>query len=270
MKSFARKTLASPVHLAGRGLHTGVAVNLTIHPGDQGIAFRYGGDRIPARPDMVTDTTRSTKLGPVGTVEHLMSAFAGLEITDAEVEVDAPEIPGVDGSAAPFVAALLAAGLEGLGEREVQVPYTRLFLQEDEGLKGAVAKGEGHWRYVYDAGARWPGSQAFELDDVVATYATDIAPARTFAFAEEILAILQMGLAQGLDEHSALILGPDGYQNEARFPDEPARHKLLDVIGDLYLAGVPLRALSVVVEKTGHRANVKLAQMLFQATHDGP
>lgn len=265
MTSFPRHTLKSPAKFQGLGLHTGVPVNVTIHPGQDGIAFRYGGSRTAAHPSNVTDTTRSTKLGDVGTVEHLMSALAGLEITDAEIELDAPELPGLDGSAAVYVERILAAGIEHLGERECPELFTRLFLQEDKGLKVAIAKGEGHWRYVYDTEDRWPGEQSFELEDVVGGYPANIASARTFAFAEEIPMIIQMGLAKGLDESSALILGIEGYKNEPRYPDEPARHKLLDLIGDLYLAGIPCRALSVVAERTGHRANVKAAAQLAAA-----
>lgn len=265
MIEYPRHTLKETVHLEGLGLHTGVPVRIAIRPSDSGIAFRMGSSRVVAHPANVTDTTRSTKLGEIGTVEHLMSAFAGLEITDAEVELDEPELPGMDGSAAPFVAALLAAGREALGNAEIPALYSRVFLQEDAGLKAAVSKGEGHWRYVFQVENRWPGEQSFETPDAVADYADQIAPARTFALAEEVPAIIQMGLGKGLDENSALILGIEGYKNESRFSEEPARHKLLDVIGDLYLAGVPLRALNVVAEKTGHRSNVKLAAMLAQA-----
>jgi UDP-3-O-acyl-N-acetylglucosamine deacetylase len=247
------------------GLHTGVPVNVTIHPGENGIAFRYGADRTRAHPANVSDTTRSTKLGEVGTIEHLMSAFAGLEITDAEVELDAPELPGLDGSAGGFADAILAAGIERIGEREFPDLYTRIFMQEEGGLKVAIAKGGGQWRFVFATDERWPKEQAYELDDAVAGYVENVARARTFAFAEEIPMIIQLGLAKGLDESSALILGIEGYKNEPRYEDEPARHKLLDLMGDLYLAGVPCRALSVVAERTGHRANVKAAALLAQA-----
>ena len=263
--TFHRKTVRETVVIEGRGLHTGVPVRLAIHPGSDGIAFRFGASRVAATPANVTDTTRSTKVGEVGTVEHLMSAFAGLEITDVEVEVDAPEIPGMDGSSGPLVVSMLATGFESLGEREVPALFTRVFLQEDDGTKVAIAKGTGTWRYIFTTPGRWPGEQAYERDDAVADYATEIAPARTFAFAEEIPMIIQMGLAKGLDEKSALILGIEGYKNEPRFEDEPARHKLLDLMGDLYLAGIPIRALSVVAERSGHRANVKAAALLADA-----
>ena len=260
---YTRRTLANPIVLEGLGLHTGEPVRLTVHPASEGIHFRFGAERTHAIPANVSDTQRSTKLGSVGTIEHLMSAFAGLEITDAEVEVSAPEIPGMDGSSMPFVRAMLDAGFVDLEERDRPNLFTRVFFVEGE-IKVAVGKGEGHWKYRYDLGDRWPKAQEFDAM-LPASYVTEVASARTFALAEEIPYIIQAGLAKGLDESSALILGIDGYKNEARFPDEPARHKLLDVIGDLYLAGIPLRYLNVAAERTGHRTNVKTAQQIVDS-----
>ncbi len=222
----------------------------------------FGRNRFPAglrenqgRP---TETFPTPPVAPasdlVSTIEHMMSALAlVLEITDAEVELDAPELPGMDGSSLEFVRGLLAAGLETIGNEERPSLFRRVFFHEGT-TKIAAAKGDGHWRYEFETGERWPGTQSFEETWVVDRYAEEIAPARTFAFAEEIPAIIQMGLAKGLDESSALILGIDGYKNEARFTDEPARHKLLDLIGDLYLAGIPIRNLNVSSEqKWAHR-----------------
>ncbi len=263
--SFSRRTVAERVTFSGKGLHSGIPVKMTIHPGEAGIWFRYGSERIKAIPENVSDTTRCTRLGSISTIEHLMSAFAGLEITDAEVELDAGELPGMDGSAAAYVDTLANAGFEHVGLEAKPQLYRRVFLQEGA-TKIAVAKGSGHWRYVYETGERWPGTQSFEVPEIVVAYRDDIAPARTFALSEELPMIAKLGLGQGLDETSALILGTEGYQNKARFADEPARHKLLDAAGDLYLAGIPLRLLSVVAERSGHTANVKAALMLKQAT----
>ena len=263
--SFTRQTVSNPVSFQGLGLHTGVPVRMTIHPGKDGIRFRLGSDRFLASPENVTDTTRSTRLGTIGTVEHLMSAFAGLELTDAEVELDAPEVPGMDGSSTQFVEGIQQVGFESLGENPMLHLYRRVFYHEGS-IKVAVAKGNGHWRYVYEAGSRWPGTQSYEAQSVVDAYPDQIAKARTFALSEEIPMIMKMGLGKGLDETSALILGLDGYENEERFSDEPARHKLLDSIGDLYLAGIPIGLLNVVSERSGHAANVKAAAMLKAAT----
>ncbi len=165
-----RKTVKTSVSFEGIGLHTGVPVRLIVHPGQSGISFRMGSEQVEARPGNVTDTTRSTKLGSVGTVEHLMSALCGLEITDAEVEVDAPELPGMDGSASPYVEGLKQAGFEALTGREAPDLFRRVFFQEGD-VKIAIGKGEGAWRYVFQTGDRWPGEQVVEHDDVITGYA---------------------------------------------------------------------------------------------------
>jgi UDP-3-O-acyl-N-acetylglucosamine deacetylase len=264
---YRRRTLAREVDVSGVGLHGGEPTLMRLRPGSKGIGFHRGGTRFAAVAENVTDTTRSTRLGEVNTVEHLMSALAGLEITDLEIEVEGDEAPGLDGSAAPWVSALVEAGLEDLGEATAFPPFKRVFFQEGE-LSVGAASGAGHWRYDYVLNERWPGTQSFEAQDVVAQYGSEIAPARTFALAEEIPMILQLGLARGLDENSALILGIEGYKNEARFDDEPARHKLLDLCGDLYLSGLPLRCLNVVAVRSGHRSNVKVAALLREASRD--
>jgi len=262
--TYQRKTLASSVSFEGIGLHSGAPVKMTVHPAEAGIAFRYGNDRFLARPENVTETTRSTKLGTVSTIEHVMSALAGLEITDAEIELDAPEVPGLDGSAMPFFDAIEQAGATDLGTAELPPLFRRLFVHE-EPVKIAISDGTGHWRYDYDTGERWPNLQSFEFRAGSDSYREQLASARTFAFLEEVPKIIAAGLGLGLDESSVLILGPEGYKNEARFADEPARHKLLDLIGDLYLSGVPIRFLNVVAEKSGHRTNISAASMIRRA-----
>lgn len=259
-----RHTVGDTVVFAGRGLHGGEPVTVRVHPGENGIRFRHRADVFPADPFAVSDTRRCTCLGPIATVEHLMAALAGLEITDAEIEVDGNEIPGMDGSAQPFVDGLLGAGITAVGEREIPPLFRRLFLQEDL-IKIAIGRGEGTWRYEYRLADRWPGEMIYEASELPSPFPSDIAAARTFGLIEEVPMIIQMGLARGLDEDGALILGEDGYKNESRFPDEPARHKLLDLIGDLYLAQVPIRCLNVVAERSGHRTNVEAARMLATA-----
>lgn len=266
-QTFVRQTLQHSVTLSGKGLHSGEPVRVTISPGDRQIGFRAeGGTRIALSPDSVIDTSRSTRLDGISTIEHLMSALAGLEITDAEVEVWGGELPGLDGSSAEFVAALLGAGLTPIGTLSVEGPFARIFSKEDTHTC-AISTGTGHWQYDFiTAESRWPGHQTFCLDLSPQTYAAEIAPARTLAFEEELDWIKANGLGRGLDEHSALVLGHQGYINASRFDDEPVRHKLLDLIGDLYLSGVPIRALNVVAEKVGHTANVALAKRLAEAT----
>lgn len=266
--TYKRKTVRRPVEFEGLGLHSGVPLRVAVHPGSKGIIFRHGSDSWAASPENVTDTRRCTKLGDISTVEHLMSALAAMEITDAEVEVTYPELPAMDGSAAPFYCGLLEAGLEQLGDAEMPDIFSRIFVPEGE-AKIAIAAGTGHWRYEFHTGERWPGLQVFETENVVADFSAKIAPARTFGFEEELPMIAAAGLAKGLDVSSALVLGQAGYLNEARSPDEPVLHKMLDAIGDLYLAGIPIRLLNVTASRTGHTANVKAAGLLFRAVNGG-
>lgn len=261
--TFCRKTLSGEVRFAGRGLHSGVPVEVRIHPGQEGLAFRYGNERIPACPESVTSTDRCTCLGSVSTVEHLMAAFAGLEVTDAEVEVSAPELPALDGSALPYAVALAEVGFEALPDGNGSEPFARIYLHEGE-RKIAISAGDGQWRYEYRSDS-WPRHQLFERACVVDGFLNEVAPARTFGDAKQAKALQAAGYALGLDLDSALLLGEDGYANPARFPDEPARHKLLDALGDLYLAGVPVRFLNVVAQGTGHRMNVQAAAQLYRA-----
>jgi UDP-3-O-[3-hydroxymyristoyl] N-acetylglucosamine deacetylase len=266
-QTFARQTLREPVTFSGKGLHSGEPVKVTVSPGDQQIGFRTGsGTRIPIRPDAVVDTSRCTCIPGISTIEHLMSALAGLEITDAEVEVTGGELPGLDGSSAEYVTAFRAAGLTTIGSLAIEGPFARIFSKEDSHTC-AISTGQGQWQYDFvTQGTRWPGHQTFCLDLTPESYAAEIAPARTIAFEEELEWIKQHGLGRGLDEHSALVLGQHGYLNASRFADEPVRHKLLDLIGDLYLSGIPVRALNVVAERVGHTANVALARRLAEAT----
>ncbi len=255
-----RQTLRQTAEFEGWGLHSGVAVRVRMHPSESGIVFRCGSDWVEARPENVTDTDRCTRLGPIGTIEHLMAALAGLEVTDVEVELTAPELPALDGSAGPYVEGILRAGLETMAEWEPAAPFSRVFLHEGE-RKLSISAGEGHWRYEYRC-AGWPHEQVFESADVVRDFPTEVAPARTFGDAAQAPALQAAGYARGLDLSSALLIGEAGYANAARFDDEPARHKLLDAMGDLYLAGIPIRLLNLVAQGTGHRMNVAAAQML--------
>lgn len=263
-----RMTLASTARFEGRGLHSGVTVEVGVHPGEQGIAFRLGADRIPARPDQITDTTRCTRLGPISTIEHLMSAFAGLGVTDAEVEIDAPELPALDGASKRWCDGLREAGFTDLAPDEVRLPFARIF-EKSASASIAIGQGRGSWRYTFDGGTRFPKRQEVTFEAATDDYEATVAPARTLVFEDEIEAARMAGLGRGLDEHTVLVLGPEGYVNPERFPDEPARHKLLDLIGDLYLAGVPIGLLNVTAERSGHRANVAAAQKLWEACWSG-
>jgi UDP-3-O-acyl-N-acetylglucosamine deacetylase len=255
-----RASVAETIRIDGLGLHSGTRVQIRIHPSDQGIVFRYGHDRIPATPSAVTGTRLCTRLGPISTVEHLLGALAGMQITDAEIEVSAPEIPGLDGSAAPFVAAIQAAGTQPCGWRPDPPVTSRIHVRETAG-NIRICPGTGRWTYIFDTGDRWPGRQTYAAD-LRNEFPAQVAPARTIAFGDEIPWLQAAGMGRGLDEHSVVIVGVAGYDGPARFSDEPARHKILDLMGDLYLAGVPVTDLDVCAYRSGHRLATRAAALL--------
>ena len=260
-KTYKRHTISSEFVIEGPGLHSGEAASVTVHPGDSGIRFMDGGSWISASPANVTDTSRCTKLGGISTIEHLMSAMAGLGVTDADVEVTGGELPAAEGCAKPYVEAILRVGLAECGELTVDGPFARVFLQELPS-KYAVGLGEGWWRAVYVREGEFIGRQEFEMEFSSERFIHAIAPARTFVLEEELEMARKFGLGKGLDETSCLIVGKEGFGNAARFSDEPARHKMLDMIGDLALSGVPAVHLDVVAEFTGHKWNVEVARKI--------
>ena len=274
-----QRTLASPARVEGRGLFSGAAVTATVRPAaaDTGVVFRRtdlpGAPEIPARIDFVTPRPRRTALETEGAsvemVEHCLSALAGLHIDNAYIDVDGPEIPAGDGSASLFIDAIDNAGIAELDVLVQPLVVTEpITVREGDATLAALPCEGAHPEMVYvmDYGERsFLGRQSHTYTLSADEYRREIAPARTFGFAEEIPALLERGLARGLGPETALVLGPSGYEGAARFADEPARHKLLDCIGDLYLTGIPIRALNVVAERTGHRAHVEAAKLLAEA-----
>jgi len=142
--TYRRKTVANTAIFEGLGLHSGVPVTVNVNPGSDGIHFRCNSQRVQARPENVTDTTRCTRLGEISTIEHLMSALAGLEITDAEIELTEPELPALDGCAKAFYDGLSAAGSGDLGEGELDLPYARLWHKPGT-VEIAIGQGTGRW-----------------------------------------------------------------------------------------------------------------------------
>ena len=261
---FPRLTLKKTVSFEGKGVHSGSAVRAVVYPGESGIIFRYGKGQWKARPKYVTRTQLCTCLGDISTIEHLMSAFAGLGVTDAEVDLTGAELPAMDGASLAFCEALNAAGFEELGPNQLSLPEEEIFLED--GLTSIQIKsGEGRIKYTFESGERWPKLQTYHFNfDSPESYMREIAPARTFCFEEQVAQILSAGLGQGLDDKTALIIGEHGYVNQERFPNEPARHKILDLIGDLYLAGIPLQFLNIVARKGGHALNVRMAAKILE------
>jgi UDP-3-O-[3-hydroxymyristoyl] N-acetylglucosamine deacetylase len=278
--TWRQRTLKAPIGCVGVGLHSGKRVSLTLRPAnpDQGIIFRRTdlGLDIPARFDHVLDTRLATVLGlpknpvaRVATVEHVMAALAGSGIDNAIVELDGPETPILDGSAAPFLFLVDCAGwadqetLRSVIEirRTVRVTDGDAFAElrpANPGMHGL------DMALSIDFSAAAIGRQALSLRLTPDSFRQDLAPARTFALAEEVAQLQAAGLALGgsLDNaivvDQARVLNPTGL----RMPDEFARHKLLDAVGDLALAGAPLRG-RFVAHRSGHALNNRLLRALF-------
>lgn len=281
-----RRAPAGPVTLAGTGLFTGRDASVTIRPPvnptdhARGIILRTRAAHAPATVANLSDAPAhpafatlkprctSVRVAPdhtVATVEHLLSALAGMGITDADIEAEGPEIPILDGSALPFVRALHAVGLRALDntvrpitlERpiELRTGDTLLIAEPADAIDYAYHLDFGPGSPIPPGEARWDGDPA--------RYAAEIAPARTFATLADAQAMRAVGLFARFTPADLLVIGPQGpIDNAWRLPDECARHKLLDLIGDLALLGRPLIA-RVRAHKTGHAHTHELCRRIL-------
>ncbi|HTP61678.1 MAG TPA: UDP-3-O-acyl-N-acetylglucosamine deacetylase [Burkholderiales bacterium] len=271
-----QRTLKSLVSATGVGLHTGQKVRLTLRPAqpDTGVVFRRtdlpGVADLPARADLVGETRLCSCLvsGAVKiyTIEHLMSALSGLGVDNAYVDLDGPEVPIMDGSAAPFVLLIQQAGVEeqGAPKRFLRVKKR---IEAKEGDKWAVLEPyEGFklsFSIVYDHPVIEKSNTELTVDFATTSYLKEVARARTYGFMHDVESLRESGLALGgglenavvLDEHR--VLNAEGL----RFGDEFIRHKILDAIGDLYLLGRPFLA-AFSAYKSGHGLNNKLLRDL--------
>ena len=275
-----QRTLTDTATVTGVGFVTGKSVVARFHPAppDTGLSFRRsdlpGAPAVPARVEFVTGTQRRTTLGPsecgVTLVEHVIAALAGLRIDNCTVELDGAEPPGLDGSSQGFVNALIAAGVTLQPARRAIYTATEPVVLRAPGstlaLHPAVAP-ELRVSYRLDYGLSAPiPPQTHTLTVCPATFAQDLAGCRTFLTEAEAQALRQQGLGKHLSAKNLLVFGRGGpIENRTRFADEPARHKILDLIGDLALCGFDLVG-HVVAYRSGHALNVELARTLAAAS----
>ncbi len=278
-----RRTLKSAIDCVGRGLHSGVDVRLRLvpaAPGDGIVFYRTDLDcSIPAKYDLVSDTRLCTVLSlpgrpeaSVGTVEHLMAALAATEIDDVTVEIDAAELPILDGSAAPYMFLIQSAGIVEQGAarasievlRAVRVENGEAFAELRPHSAGAYSALGLDLSLAIDFPSAAIGRQALSMSLTPESFAVDLAAARTFTMASEVETLRKMGLAKGGSLANAIVvedtkvINPEGL----RWQDEFVRHKLLDVVGDLALAGAPLIG-RFIGNRTGHALNNKLLHKLY-------
>jgi UDP-3-O-[3-hydroxymyristoyl] N-acetylglucosamine deacetylase len=272
-----QRTLKTIIRATGVGLHSGVKVTLVLRPAapDTGIVFRRVDLDPPvalkADPYNVGDTRMASCLEKDGaklsTVEHLMSALAGLGIDNLYVDVDAPELPIMDGSAGPFVFLLQSAGVE---EQNAAKKFIRIRkpVEVREGDKWARLEPFDGFRLSFSILFNHPAvdqsGTRVEMDFADGSYVRDIARARTFGFTQDVEALRAQGLALGGSLDNAIVMDEYRVLNAEglRLPDEFVRHKVLDAIGDLYLAGHPLLG-AFSAHKSGHAMNNRLLRELL-------
>lgn len=296
-----QRSIKQPVSISGVGLHTGSISTMTFRPApeDAGIRFRRidmgGAPEIPANVDHVVDISRGTTIGigdaRVHTVEHVMAALVGLEVDNCIVELDANEPPIGDGSAKPYVDVLLKAGFEKQNAPKdyLIIDQTVTYHNEEKGVD-IVALPLDDYRITVMVDYNNPalGSQHTGLFNLEKEFITEFAPTRTFCFLHEIEMLHSAGLIRGgnldnaivivdrdlsddeirrishkLGINQAVLLGTHGTLNDKplRFKNEPARHKLLDLMGDLALIGVPLKA-QILAARPGHASNIEFARLI--------
>jgi UDP-3-O-[3-hydroxymyristoyl] N-acetylglucosamine deacetylase/3-hydroxyacyl-[acyl-carrier-protein] dehydratase len=292
-------TLSQPIHISGTGLHTGILVDMTLKPAHPGFGIQFQRVDLPNQPiikadcDLVTDTSRGTTLqvgdAKVSTVEHILASLVGMGIDNVLIELNGPEVPIMDGSSSPFIALIEASGVE---EQEAAKAWYSLdeniYHYDDEKRVEMVALPSLDYQLttLIDFNSPVLGTQHAGLK-TIKDFKSEIAPCRTFCFLHELEMLIDNDLIKGGDINNAIVVvdkavsdaemtrlakifnrekievKSEGYLNnlELRFPNEPARHKLLDVIGDLALIGYPIKA-RIIANRPGHSTNIEFAQKI--------
>jgi len=294
-------TLATSVSISGTGLHTGIDADMKLNPANPGFGYQFQRIDLPGKPiikadcDLVTDTSRGTTLemgdAKVSTVEHILAALVGKGIDNCLIEVNGPEIPIIDGSSEPFIEIIEEAGV--LEQDATKVWYsidTNISYYDEKKRVEMTALPSTDYKIttLIDFNSPVLGTQHAGLK-TMKDFKKEIAPCRTFCFLHELEALLDHNLVKGGDINNAIVVvdrpvtdeemtrlakafgrekvevKSEGYLNnlELRFPNEPARHKLLDVIGDLALIGYPIKS-HIIANRPGHSSNVEFAKKIKQ------
>jgi UDP-3-O-[3-hydroxymyristoyl] N-acetylglucosamine deacetylase/3-hydroxyacyl-[acyl-carrier-protein] dehydratase len=292
-------TLRGAVSISGTGLHTGINVDMTLNPANPGFGIQFkridlaGQPLVKADCDLVTDTSRGTTLeengARVSTVEHILAALVGMGVDNCLIEINGPEIPIIDGSSQPFVEIVEEAGVheQDAAKNWYSIDTNITYLNEEKRVE-LVAMPSTSYKVttLIDFNSPVLGTQHASLKGI-SDFKAEIAPCRTFCFLHELEMLLENNLIKGGDINNAIVVvdkpvddetmarlskafrkdrievKSEGYLNnlELRFPNEPARHKLLDVVGDLALVGYPIKA-HIIANRPGHFSNVEFARML--------
>lgn len=269
-------TLIHSVTANGVGLHTGNKVTLTMHPAavNHGIVFQRldleGQPKIPALWDKVTDTRMCTLISDeqgasVGTIEHIMAALRAAHVDNVLITLDGPEVPIMDGSAEPFDFLITCAGLQSQNAQR-RTLHIKKEIRVQDGDKWASFTPAGVASFDFEVAFNHPviGQQTRTLTLVNGNFPSQISRARTFGFAHEVEYMRSQGLARGGSLDNAIVLDQEKILNATglRYKDEFVRHKILDAVGDLYLAGLPIMG-HYTGHKAGHALNNQLLRALF-------
>lgn len=271
-----RKTLSGAGVCAGIGLHSGKRVRMVLKPASPGSGIRFirtdleGDNQIAAHVSNVTTVRLGTTIAndagaQVATVEHLMSALSGLGVDDAVIEIDGPETPAMDGSAAPFVELLEKTGIK---ETAAPLRVIRVLKPVSVEMQGRAATFLPSLKPAIDVEISFPhptvGRQRYAFDISDRIFSEDVAAARTFGFRKDVEAMHAAGLALGGSLDNAVVIDDSGIANPEglRFADEFARHKALDALGDLSLAGAPIFG-RYIAHQPGHALNVAAVRALL-------
>jgi UDP-3-O-[3-hydroxymyristoyl] N-acetylglucosamine deacetylase/3-hydroxyacyl-[acyl-carrier-protein] dehydratase len=294
-------TLVASISISGTGLHTGVLVDMTLNPANPGFGIQFQRVDLPNKPiikadcDLVTDTSRGTTLqvgdAKVSTVEHILAALVGMGIDNVLIEINGPEIPIMDGSSAPFIERIEATGVLEQDAAKAWYSIDENIFHYDESKRVemvALPALDYQITTLIDFNSPVLGTQHAALN-TIKDFKAEISPCRTFCFLHELEALLDHDLIKGGDINNAIVVvdkpvtdeemsrlakvfkrekievKSEGYLNnlELRFPNEPARHKLLDVVGDLALIGYPIKA-RIIANRPGHSSNVEFAKKIKQ------
>jgi UDP-3-O-[3-hydroxymyristoyl] N-acetylglucosamine deacetylase/3-hydroxyacyl-[acyl-carrier-protein] dehydratase len=294
-------TLANPIKISGTGLHTGINVDMKLKPANVGFGYQFQRIDLPGQPilkadcDLVTDTSRGTTLElnevKVSTVEHVLAALVGMGVDNCLIELNGPEIPIIDGSSQPFVEIIEEIGVAEQDATKIWYSIDENIYHYDEVKRVemvAMPSLEYKITTLIDFNSPVLGSQHAQLKKM-SDFKTEIAPCRTFCFLHELEMLIDNNLIKGGDINNAIVVvdkpvtademsrlakafkrdkvevKSEGYLNnlELRFPNEPARHKLLDVVGDLSLIGYPIKA-HIIANRPGHSSNVEFAKKIKQ------
>ena len=271
-----QQTIANPVSINGIGLHSGVNVSMKLIPADADYGIKFirtdlkDKNLIDALWSNVTNTNLSTTISnkygvSVSTIEHLMSALSGLHIDNIKIEINGPEVPIMDGSSIKFVNLIDTTSTKNLNKK-IKILKVKKNIKEEINNTSAELKPNNQFSidFEIDFPSKLVTQQSCQLQLIKGNYKTDIASARTFGFEKDVDMLRSNGLALGGSLDNAVVVGESKILNSdgLRFKDEFVRHKILDSIGDLYLAGSPIHAY-FFGNKSGHHLNNMLLKSLF-------